>query len=297
MNDRGLPTAELLAKIRSLQLKTEVVVDGVLGGLHKSPQHGSSIEFAEHKEYSQGDEVRHIDWKAYGRLDRYYVKKFEDETNLRAYLVVDGSGSMGYGGEGSVVKLDHASVLAAALCYILIRQQDSPSLLTFAEKIRSYLPPRSVSGHFEEISRDLAKLAPTGETNLAGPIEFLVETLRGRNLVIIFSDLFDHANDVVKLLARLRARRNDVVVFHTLHPDELRFNFEHLTQFEDMESDDRVLADPEAIRREYLTQFLGWADALGRSLQDQGVEYVRVDISVPPENTLLAFLRTRGAKR
>ncbi len=293
VQDQMLLAPDLLARLQNLQLKANHVVDGVLTGLHKSPQHGSSIEFAEHKEYSQGDDTRHIDWKAYGRFDRFYVKKFEDETNLRGYLLIDSSGSMGYG-EGDSNKLEYARVMVAALAFLMIRQQDSPALLGFNDRVLRYMPPRSASSHFQEVLHALLELTPEGETDLATPLRFLAETVHGRNLILVISDLFDTQTDIVRMLARLKARHNEVVLFHLLHPDELDFHFEHLSLFEDMEGEERLLADPEAIRKEYLKVFLGWADKLAGDCRARGIEYRRVRTDETVEGSLLSFLLSRG---
>lgn len=285
---------DLLDKIGNLKIRARSVVDGVLTGLHKSPHHGSSIEFAEHKEYSPGDEVRHIDWKAFARFDRYYVKKFEDETNLRCFLLVDGSNSMGYGEERRN-KLDYARVLAAAFAYILLRQQDSPGLVTFRETVERYVPPRATGGHYQEILEALAALESEGRTDLVLSIEKAAELLSGRNMVVLFSDFFDPREEVLKLLARLRARKNEVVLFHVLHRDETELPFDSLAQFEDMEDDIEVLADPDAIRREYRRVIGDFIDGLRLGCLQHGIDYQLAMTDEAPEKALLAFLKSREA--
>ncbi|RJO64137.1 MAG: DUF58 domain-containing protein [Myxococcales bacterium] len=286
---------DLVAKIGNLKIRARSVVDGVLTGLHKSPHHGSSIEFAEHKEYSPGDEIRHIDWRAYARFDRYYVKKFEDETNLRAYLLVDGSASMGYG-EGERTKLEYAKVLAAALAYLLLRQQDAAGMAAFRERLDFYIPPRAATGHYHELAAALAGLAADGKTKLVDAVEQAAELLRGRNLVVVFSDFFDPADGVLNLLARLRARKNEVALFHVLHGDELDFPFDALAEFEDMEDGSRLLADPDVIRREYRAVFGEFAAGLRQGCLAHGVDYVLARTDRPPETALLSLLQNRGGE-
>ncbi len=283
---------DLLAKIGNLSVRARAVVDGVLTGLHKSPHHGSSIEFAEHKEYAPGDEVRHIDWKAYGRLDRYYVKKFEDETNLRCALLLDASTSMAYG-DGEEQKLAHARTLAAAFAYLLLRQQDAPGLSVFRERIDLFVPPRAKTSHFNELAEALVRSEAEGGTDLAAAVEQTAERLQGRNLVVVFSDFFDTQPEVLRLLARLKTRKNDVVLFHVLHGDELDFPFEHLSQFEDMESDTKVLADPVAIAAEYRRVFGAFVDDLRTRCLSGGIDYVLARSDRPPAEALLAFLLRR----
>ncbi len=287
---------DLLTRIGNLKVHARTVVDGVLTGLHKSPHHGSSIEFAEHKEYAPGDDIRHIDWKAYARFDRYYVKKFEDETNLRCHLVVDASRSMDYG-EGDKNKLAHARVLAAAFAYLLLRQQDSPGLSLFRERIESYIPPRGTLTHYQELLESLVRMEGGGKTDLSASLENLAEILRGRNLVLIFSDFFDPERDIFQLLARLRVRKNDVALFQILHGDEIDFPFDFLGQFEDPESGGSVLADPDAIREEYRRVFNAFTDGLRRSCLEHGIEYQLARTDEPPEKAMLAFLKRRGEVR
>ena len=292
MPDESILNPDTIAKVGNLKIRARSVVDGVLTGLHKSPHHGSSIEFAEHKEYSHGDEIRHIDWKAYARFDRYYVKKYEDETNLRCFLLVDGSASMGYGdAEGG--KLDYAKTMAAAFAYLLLRQQDSPGMLSFRSNIDIYVPPRASSSHYQQLLESLVRIEAEGPPDLAASIEQTAELLSGRNLVVIFSDFFDPAPDVMSMLARLRARKNEVVLFHILHRDELELPFDSLTEFIDMESDMRLLADPDAIREEYRRVFGEFMSNLKAESQRHGIDYQETPTDKDPAKALLSFLTGR----
>jgi len=278
-----------LAKLVGLQLRLQTVVEGTLAGIHSSPHHGSSIEFAEHKEYAPGDDLRHLDWKALGRLDRYYVKRFENETDLRAYLVLDCSGSMGYGAPLS--KLEYGSVLVASLAYFLIRQGDRPGLLAFSDRVQSYVPPRSRSAHMTEVLSVLEQLQAAGTTDLARAINYLTEVMGHRSLVLVVSDLFEHGENALRLLVHLRARRHHVVLFHVLHEDELEFPFDRLTLFESMEDDRRVLVDPGGIRRSYLKQIHGFLRNTRQVCDTSEIEYHPISTAQPMDQVLLAFLR------
>jgi len=281
--------AATLAKLAGLQLRLQTVVEGTLAGIHSSPHHGASIEFAEHKEYAQGDDLRHLDWKALGRLDRYYVKRFEDETDLRAYLVLDCSGSMDYG--EPLTKLEYGSVLVASLAYFLVRQGDKPGLLAFADKVERYIPPRARSAHMTEVLGALEQLHARGPTDLAKAINYLTEVMGHRSLVLVVTDLFEHGEDALRLLRHLRARRHKVVLFHLLHVDELEFPFDRLTLFESMEDDRRVLVDPGGIRRSYLRQMEQFLQQTRQACQNGEIEYHRVSTAEAMDQVLLRFLR------
>ena len=228
--------------------------------MHRSPHHGASVEFAEHKEYAPGDEIKHIDWKAYGKFDKYYVKRFEEETELRAYLLIDSSASMGYRGAG-VSKLDYARMLAASLAYLLLKQQDQVGMVAFGERLRGYLPPRARSGHLDDLLTALDGVEPQGRTDLPRALAYLSEVAQRRALVVLFSDLLGSRTDEVRHLLRgLRARKHDVVVFHLLDKDELTLPFEGTTIFESMEDERKLLAEPGDVRKAYLAEL----DALHR---------------------------------
>ena len=282
-----------LARLESLELRARSVVEGALAGMHRSPHHGAAVEFAEHKEYSAGDEIKHIDWKAYGKLDKYYVKRFEEETELRAYLLVDVSASMGYRGAGPS-KLEYASMLSASLGYLLLEQKDQVGVIAFSDSLRGYLPPRGRRGHLFDLLTTLEGLAPSGRTDIARACTYLTEVARRRSLVVVLSDLLEEGrqgpSEVGHLLRGLRARRHDVVVFHLLDHDELTLPFERTAWFESMEGGGRVLAEPEEVRRAYLAEMAGFIAGYRKSLGEGDVEYHLVDTSTPPATVLIEFL-------
>jgi uncharacterized protein (DUF58 family) len=289
-----------LARITDLQLRARTVVEGALAGLHRSPHHGASVEFAEHKEYSPGDEIRHIDWKAYGKFDKYYVKRFEEETELRGYLALDTSASMSYAGPTGVSKLAYAGMLASSLAYLLLRQQDQAGLLAFSDELRSYLPPRARTGHLADVLDAVAALDARGKTDLGRAVAYVSEVAHRRSLIVLFSDLLETGYHAVHLLRGLRARRHDVVLFHVLDGDELRLpesSFTGPTLFEGVEDGVTLLADPQGIRREYLTRVDKFVNDVRRSSAEGDVEYHLVDTTRPPSEVLLDFLRRRARLR
>jgi len=285
-----------VASLSDLKVRARVVVEGALAGLHRSPHHGASVEFAEHKEYAPGDEVRRIDWKAYGKFDKYYVKRYEEETELRAYLVVDCSASMGYAGVG-VSKLAYATTLAASLAYLLLRQQDQAGLLAFADAPRGYIPPRGRPSHLTDLTDALAALAPGGKTDLGRAVAYVSDVARRRSLILLFSDLLETGYQAVHLLRGLQARRHDVVLFHLLDRDELTLPFDGPTLFEGMEDDRTLLADPSSVRRAYLAEIARFTDGCRRSCAEGDVEYHLVDTARAPSEVLLDFLRGRARGR
>jgi uncharacterized protein (DUF58 family) len=289
-----------LSRLGTLTLKARTVVEGALSGLHRSPHHGSSVEFAEHKEYSPGDEVKHIDWKAFGKFDRYYVKRFEEETELTAYLLLDRSGSMAYKGDG-LSKLEYAAYLCAALAYLLNRQQDRVGLLAFGGGDESYLPPRSRSNHFHDVLRAIEVIVEEGgrgATAIAPALQRVSELARRRrSLILLVSDLLDPSPDLPHLLRQLRVQRHDVAVMQLLDRDELELPFEGVTLFESLEDERRLIADPRAIRHAYLRELGAFLARIKRELGEGDVEHHLVPTSQPLERTLLDFLTARVGRR
>jgi uncharacterized protein (DUF58 family) len=288
---RKVVDSELLARLAHLNLRAGQTVEGNLTGQHRSPHQGASVEFAQHREYAPGDEIKHIDWNAYARSDRYQIKQFEDETNLRAYLLLDTSGSMDYGRKGLPTKLEYAARLTAALAWVLLRQGDAVGLLTFGERLGTYVPPRSRPDHFWNLAKVLEEAPVGGPTDVVGAMEHIAEISGRRALVYLVSDCFDFSGRVAAIARQLRRRRNRVVVFHVLDPDETEFPFEEVTLFEELESDRRELADPRGMRHAYLEEMRDFCDNLRRELLDGGVAYQRVDTRTPLERTVYGFFQ------
>ena len=294
--DKTLLDAESLAKLAGLKLRFRAVVEGTLAGIHSSPHRGSSIEFAEHKEYAPGDDLRHLDWKALARLDRHYVKRFEDETDLRAYLLLDCSGSMEYGAPLS--KFEYGCTLLASLAYFLLRQGDKPGLLSFSDQVVSYVPPRARSAHMLQLLAALEALRPAGGTDLGRAVKYLTDMMGHRSLVVVVTDLFEEREDALSMLRHLRARRHRVVLLHLLHPDELEFPFDGVTLFEAMEDERKVLVDPGGVRRAYLKEMGDFLNRVEQGCRSGEVAYHRVSCTQPPARVLLQLMhRERPGRR
>jgi uncharacterized protein (DUF58 family) len=297
MSDPKRPTLldpVTLAKLGNLRLRVRAIAEGILTGLHKSPHHGQSIEFAEHKEYAPGDDVRHIDWKAYGKFDKYYVKRFEQETNLRAYLVVDASGSMGYRGHPDrMTKLETASALAATLAYLLFRQQDAAGLVLVKGEVAGAVPPRASAGHLAPILEALEAVKPEGETRLGAAVDWVVEHAPRRSSVLIFSDLFDREETVLRKIAQLGRRKHEVTLFHVLDPAELEFPFDDPTLFLSMEDARQVEAHGRDVRKGYLEVMSRWLAEVRRTAAEADIDYALCRTDRPPDEVLLPFLARR----
>jgi len=293
--EKGLdPTA--LARFGRLELIARLVVEGVMSGLHRSPFKGFSVEFAEHRQYGPGDEIRHIDWRAHGKTDRYYVKEFEEETNLKAHLVVDSSGSMGYAGR-TVSKFEHARRLAASLAYLMIRQRDAVGLVTFDSGLRAMVPPRSAPSHFSIVAQVLEDTRTGGETPLSRIVRALADRIRRRGLVIILSDGFDDLDELTSALRQLRHQRHEVLFFHTLAPEEEEFPFQRPARFRSLERlDHQLRVNPLALRAAYLERFNGFCRTLKERVRAMGADYHRASTAEPVEKTLLDYLSSRSRR-
>jgi uncharacterized protein (DUF58 family) len=284
----------VLARLGGLRLRVRAIAEGILTGLHKSPHHGQSIEFAEHKEYAPGDEIRHIDWKAYGKFDKYYVKRYEQETNLRAYLVVDASGSMGYRGHPDrMSKLELASALAGTLAYLLVRQQDAAGLVLVQGQVAGAVPPRASASHLAPILEALEKAQPQGETRLAAAVDWVVEHAPRRSSVIVLSDLFDQEEKILRKIAQLGRRRHEVTLFHVLDPAELEFPFDDPTLFLSMEDERQLEAHGRDVRKGYLEVMERWLAEVRRTAAEADIDYALCRTDRPPDEVLLPFLARR----
>ncbi len=286
----------VLARLGTLELKARTVVEGFLSGLHRSPFKGFSVEFAEYRQYMPGDDLSSIDWKVYARSDRYYVKKFEEETNLDCYLLLDVSASMGYGSRG-VTKLEYASMLAGSLAFLMQRQRDAVGLTTFDDSIVTMLPPSARPSHLRSLLVTLDRMTLGNQTNVAKPLHQLADGIAKRGLVILISDLIDEPERVVDGLRHFRFRGADVVVFHVMDPAELTFPFTRASRFRDIEGGDELMAVPSVVREQYLGELNGTIDRYRRELGAAGIDYRLLDTSEPLEFALMSYLSTRGKGR
>lgn len=291
--NRRLIDPEALGKLKGVSLRARVVADGILQGLHKSPHEGASIEFSEHKEYAPGDEIKHVDWKAFGRLDKYYVKKFEHETNLQAWMVLDASGSMSYGREGLLTKFEYASVFATTVAYLLLKQQDAVGLVKFDESVSEVIPPRSRMTHLSAIADVLEKSKVKKGTNLDGALKSVVDHAKKRGMVLLFSDFFGEDAGAFRTLKALVARGHDVTAVQVLDGDELEFPFKEMTLFEGLESDLKLLVEPQIVKKEFLERMRVHQERIKRLCLESQAGYFLADTREPPGNLVLRWLRER----
>jgi uncharacterized protein (DUF58 family) len=286
-----------LARFGRLELLARLVVEGVMSGLHKSPFKGFSVEFAEHRQYGPGDEIRHIDWRTFGKTDRYFVKEYEEETNLKAYLVVDTSGSMSYSGS-TVSKFEYARQIAASLAYLMIHQRDAVGLVTFDSDIRRMLPARTAPGHFSVLCKALEDSKTGGEAPLSGVLHALADRVRRRGLIIVISDGFDNLDELATAIGHLRHRRHEVLFLQILAPEEEDFPFRKPSRFRNLEKLDHLLRiDPTALRAQYLERFSAHCKGLKEKLRGMNADYHRVSTATPPERALLDYLAARSGRK
>jgi uncharacterized protein (DUF58 family) len=287
----------VIARLGTMELKARTVVEGFLSGLHRSPYRGFSVEFAEYRQYLPGDDLSTMDWKVYARSDRYYVKKYEEETNLECHLLLDVSASMTYRGGAPMTKLEYGSVLAASLAFLMNRQRDATGLIAFDDRIRLRMPARARRGHLHSLLLALERLEPGVRSDVARPLHLLSEALVKRSLVVLISDLLDEPEAAIKGLKHLRFRGTDVVVFQVLDPHELTFPFRGASRFHDVESAEEVMADPAKIRKSYLRALAGLTLRYDRELRGSGIDYVQLDTSQPLDFALLAYLSARARRK
>jgi len=285
-------------RLTRLNLSVERAVEGLLGGRHRSPRRGISVEFVERRPYVQGDDLRHLDWKAYARSDRLSVKRYEEETNLEATLVVDASASMAYPEDrgDALTKYDYACQTAMAIAHLVLRDRDGASLALFDHVVDRVLPTSTSQGHLEVVGQALLQREPQGTTALNVVLANLTERIARPGLVVIISDLFGDLNELDAGLGFLRTRNHDVIVLHVLHADELRFPFDRLTRFEGMESEERLMVDAPALREGYIEVVEEWRAEVRQLCHRRGVDYKLIDTDQPLDVSLSAYLGARQAR-
>jgi uncharacterized protein (DUF58 family) len=286
---------EVVGRLANMELVARLVVEGFITGLHQSPYHGFSVEFAEHRQYMPGDEVKHIDWKIYGKTDRYYIKQFEEETNLKAYLILDASKSMGYASEGRMSKLQYASYIIAALSQLMIQQRDAVGLTIYDEEIRTFMPPHATTSYLKELLRRLDRIEPGNKTSTAAALHTIAERIKRRGLVIVLSDLFDDPAAVMTGLRHFRHKKNEVVVMQILDPLERSFAFGHDALFRDLETAEEMTTQPWQIRKAYQEAMKKFVDGYKRQCREHNIDYVLLDTSTPFDVALLEYLQKRRA--
>lgn len=285
-----------LATLSNMQLRARMVVEGFIVGLHKSPYHGFSVEFAEHRAYGPGDNLRYLDWRLYGKTDRFYVKQFEEETNLKAHLMLDMSKSMAYA-SGEISKLQYGSYLSAALTYLLLRQQDAVGLTLFDTEIRTHIRPSSRPSMLNNILSQLEHVEPGEETSIGHSLHHLADRINRRGLVIIISDMLDDLDNILNGLKHFRHDRHEVLVFHILDPREVDFEFDAQAKFKDMESGEILATEPWHIQKDYQNAVDQFRQTLGARCREQHVDYVPLTTDQSLDVALLAYLNKRHSVR
>jgi uncharacterized protein (DUF58 family) len=284
---------EILARISSLELIARSVVEGFISGLHRSPHLGFSTDFAEHRQYMPGDDLRHLDWKLLARTDRYYIKKYEGDTNAQIHLLVDASASMGYA-SGGVTKLQYAQYLASSLAYLGVRQHDSVGLGAFDEQMVEHVPASSRSGHLRTVLGVIERLAPGRGTALSEQLHRMAEMLTRRGIIVLISDLYDEPDRLIEGLEHLRFRGNDVIVFHVMDSQELDFEFDEPLVLEDSETEEQLHVLPDVLRDEYLRAIRAHVDALSDGAARNRIDYELLRTSEPLDRSLFSYLARRS---
>ncbi len=286
--------AEDITSLQHLQIFARTVVEGFTTGLHASPHKGFSVEFRQHRPYVQGDEIRRLDWKIFGRSDRFYIREYDEETNLRATIVLDASGSMGYRGTKGVSKFDYARKLAASLAYLLVSQQDAAGLITFDTKVRDFIPNRTRITHLHHLLEAMVRTEPGAETSLAPVIESLAMRLKRRGLIVLISDLFDDPASLLRSIGVLRKKGHEILVFHLLDRDEVEFPFGNWARFENLENmEDFLLLDPAVIRQRYLEVLAKFRKELGEGFLKHQIDLVPMITDEPHTEALRRYLALR----
>ena len=284
----------IVARLAHLDVRARLVVEGFIAGMHRSPFHGFSVEFAEHRPYMPGDPLKNLDWKVWARSDRFLVKQYTEETNLRCHLLLDLSGSMGFkSARAPMSKLEYARSLSAALAYLMLQQQDAVGALLFAERPLRYVPARAVRSHLDVILKTLGALEPQGRTRLGPVLHELAERVKRRGLVILCSDLMDRPEEVLKGLQHFRHRHHEVIVFHILDPDEIEFPYTDTATFVDLETGERLTTEPWEIARRYREKLEAWTGHYRRQCREQRIDYVPIDTRTPFDEALLKYLEKR----
>ncbi len=293
-----------LAKIQALDIRARLIVEGFITGMHRSPYKGFSVEFAQHRQYVQGDDIRYIDWKVFGRTDRHYIKQYEEETNLQVMLLVDASESMTYAGKQTQGwrsgedwrKFDHAVSIAASLSYVALHQQDSAGLAIFDQKIRQFVKPSNNPRQWRTIIDELSTVPKNHKTRTGAILDEIAEQLHHRSLIVLISDLFDDPKNIIKGIQHLRYRRHDLIVLQVLDDDEMNFPFDNTTMFKGLEEMGEVIVEPRALREAYLEEFNKHTALIKDECHRHHVDFVQVNTSLPLDVTLPGFLATRAAR-
>lgn len=286
-----------LSKLANMELVARSAVEGFFAGMHPSPFHGFSVEYSDHRQYHSGDELKFVDWKVFGRSDKLYIKRFQQETNTTVYILLDNSKSMSFAGKGSVSKSRYGSFLAAALSYLMLSQGDSTSLVLFSDKIVKRVPAQSKRTHLNVLLAALQYNEPAGQTNLANVLHAIAETSKSRGIVVLISDLLDDEGSIFKGLSHLKFLRHDVIIFQILDHQEINLDYEGLIQFEDLETKDKIRAFPQSVKQTYRERVSEFLDEIEKTAGRSNVDYCLIDTSEPLDRALIAYLAKRKRTR
>ncbi len=283
----------VIAKIKSLELKAKLVVEGFKVGLHKSPYHGFSVEFSQYRPYIQGDSIRNIDWNVFGKTEKYFIKQFEEETNLISHICVDTSKSMQFKNKGSVSKMEYAVTLASSLLYIMQQQQDAAGLVLFSDKIDKYFPPKANRIYMRTLLRQLASISPANKTETSRPLTATAQKIKKRGLVIIISDLLDDPDKIISSLKQFYYKKNEVIVFQILDPIERSFAFNKDANFVDMETGEEIITQPHQIKASYQSAFNEYLAKIKTGCLNYGMEYNLIETDKPFDKALISYFNKR----
>ena len=297
MNAERYLKPEVVQTIKRLDLKAQFIIKGFMHGLHASPLHGFSVEFSEHRKYAAGDDPKDIDWLVYAKTEKYYVKKFEAETNLNGYLAVDASRSMGYTYRQEMTKFEYSICLAASLAYLMIHQQDPVGLVTFDERVKSSLAPKSRRSQLATILSVLSNLKPDGQTDIAASLSHLASMLKRASMVMVFSDLLGEPEPIMQALYRLRHSGHDVILFHVLDEAETRFPFSGPVELQDPESLEKIQGDASALKSDYLDALESFRDMFRRECSKSRIDYVPLDTAMQFDKALIEYLTRRSGRK
>ena len=283
---------EAISKLENLQIKAKKVVEGFIVGLHKSPYHGFSVEFSDHRAYGPGDEIRHIDWKLWAKTNRFFVKRYEEETNLKAHLIIDQSNSMAYSSH-SITKLEYSKILAASFSYMLIKNQDAVGMYLFDSKVKKSILPRSTRSHLSVLLSEMEKITPQKDTNIARALHECADKTNKKGLVILISDLMDEQEDVLTGLKHFLYKGHEVIVFHILDPQEINFDFDERVRFKDLELGTDIITDPRQIKQTYQQNMNKFIDFYRHNCGKNRIDYIQISTNQPLDTALTEYLAKR----
>ncbi|MCH7974491.1 MAG: DUF58 domain-containing protein [Bacteroidetes bacterium] len=284
----------IISKLNSLEIKAKLVVEGFMVGLHKSPYHGFSVEFSQHRPYIQGDNFKDVDWKVYGKTEKFFIKQYEEETNLKCHVLLDVSRSMEFSSEKNISKIEYSKTLAAALSYLMLKQQDAVGLALYSDKIHQYYTPKVSKIYFQQMLKSLAEIVPSNKTNTSSCLNEVAEKINTRGLVIIISDFFDDINSILTSLKHFRYKNNEVIVFQILDPVEKNFAFDRDSIFKDLETEEEMTTQPYQIQKAYIEAMQEFTGKIKSECLNSKIEYNLITTDTPFDKALFSYIQKRS---